>query len=113
MQMKTSETWFQAFTCKIVVQFEKYRDFHDALRVLCSRSLQKQGSRLKADYEVSWDRDGFFRNTRNQTQEKTNRVSTMAADHYKSEAPRRHTPYARHSQRMCDQGDSGNKDSWI
>ncbi|XLT26186.1 hypothetical protein HN873_057478 [Arachis hypogaea] len=67
-----------------------------------------QGSRLKADYEVSWDRDGFFRNTRNQTQEKTNRVSTMAADHYKSEAPRRHTPYARHSQRMCDQGDSGN-----
>ncbi|MED6138245.1 hypothetical protein PIB30_072443 [Stylosanthes scabra] len=83
--------------CKIVVQFEKYRDFHDALRVLCGRSLQKQGSRLKADYEVSWDRDGFFRNTRNQTQEKTNRVSTPAADHYKSEAPRRHAPYARHS----------------
>ncbi|KAL4372404.1 hypothetical protein AHAS_Ahas06G0262400 [Arachis hypogaea] len=83
--------------CKIVVQFEKYRDFHDALRVLCGRSLQKQGSRLKADYEVSWDRDGFFRNTRNQTQEKTNRVSTTAADHYKSETPRRHTPYARHS----------------
>ncbi|XP_016207281.1 mitogen-activated protein kinase kinase kinase NPK1-like [Arachis ipaensis] len=27
--------------CKIVVQFEKYRDFHDALRVLCGRSLQK------------------------------------------------------------------------
>ncbi|XLS54348.1 hypothetical protein HN51_004103 [Arachis hypogaea] len=95
MQMKTAETWFQAY-CKIVVQFEN-RDFHDALRVLCGRSLQKQGSRLKADYEISWDRDGFFRNTRNQTQEKTNRVSTTAADHYKSEAPRRHTPYARHS----------------
>ncbi|TKY44465.1 A-kinase anchor protein 17A [Spatholobus suberectus] len=46
--------------CKIVVQFEKYRDFHDAMRVLCGRSLQKQGSRLKADYEVSWDKDGFF-----------------------------------------------------
>ncbi|MCH95672.1 A-kinase anchor protein 17A-like, partial [Trifolium medium] len=27
--------------CKIVVQFEKYKDFHDALRVLCGRSLQK------------------------------------------------------------------------
>lgn len=27
--------------CKIVVQFEKYKDFHNALKVLCSRSLQK------------------------------------------------------------------------
>ncbi|RZB58341.1 hypothetical protein D0Y65_046793, partial [Glycine soja] len=53
--------------CKIVVQFEKYRDSHDALKVVCGRSLQKQGSRLKADYEVCWDRDGFFRNSRNQT----------------------------------------------
>lgn len=30
--------------CKIVVQFEKYKDFYNALRVLCGRSLQKVGS---------------------------------------------------------------------
>lgn len=27
--------------CKIVVQFERYRDFYNALKVLCGRSLQK------------------------------------------------------------------------
>ncbi|GAU27342.1 hypothetical protein TSUD_05680 [Trifolium subterraneum] len=79
--------------CKIVVQFEKYKDFHDALGVLCGRSLQKQGSRLKADYEVTWDKDEFFRNPRNQSQEKNN----MAADHYRSEAPRRQVYNSRHS----------------
>ncbi|XP_027330592.1 uncharacterized protein LOC113846470 [Abrus precatorius] len=83
--------------CKIVVQFEKYRDFHDALRVLCGRSLQKQGSRLKADYDVSWDKDGFFRNSRNQAQEKNDTVSTIAADHYRSEAPRHQAHISRHS----------------
>ncbi|XP_020225599.1 uncharacterized protein LOC109807481 [Cajanus cajan] len=83
--------------CKIVVQFEKYRDFHDALRVLCGRSLQKEGSRLKADYEVSWDKDGFFRNSRNQIQEKNNMISARAADHYRSDAPRRHPYNSRHS----------------
>ncbi|KAL2318448.1 hypothetical protein Fmac_032324 [Flemingia macrophylla] len=83
--------------CKIVVQFEKYRDFHDALRALCGRSMQKEGSRLKADYEVSWDRDGFFRNSRNQIQEKNNMASTRASDHYKSEAPRRQAYNSRHS----------------
>lgn len=81
--------------CKIVVQFEKYKDFHDALRVLCGRSLQKQGSRLKADYVVTWDKDGFFRNSRNQPQEKNNAV--IAADHYRSEAPRRQVYNSRHS----------------
>lgn len=83
--------------CKIVVQFERYRDFHDAMKVLCGRSLQKQGSQLKADYEVSWDKDGFFRNSRNQIQEKNNMVSTRAADHYRSEAPRRQAYNSRHS----------------
>ncbi|XP_004498993.1 uncharacterized protein [Cicer arietinum] len=83
--------------CKIVVQFEKYQDFHDALRVLCGRSLQKQGSRLKADYEVTWDKDGFFRNPRNQTQEKNSMISTNSADHYRSEAPRRQVYNSRHS----------------
>ncbi|KAI5393290.1 hypothetical protein KIW84_060418, partial [Lathyrus oleraceus] len=83
--------------CKIVVQFEKYRDFHDALRVLSGRSLQKQGSRLKADYVVTWDKDEFFRNSRNQTQEKNNAISTTASDHYRSEAPRRQVYNSRHS----------------
>ncbi|XP_058725111.1 uncharacterized protein LOC131596473 [Vicia villosa] len=83
--------------CKIVVQFEKYRDFHDALRVLSGRSLQKQGSRLKADYVVTWDKDEFFRNSRNQIQERNNAISTAASDHYRSEAPRRQVYNSRHS----------------
>uniref|UniRef100_F6H199 A-kinase anchor protein 17A n=1 Tax=Vitis vinifera TaxID=29760 RepID=F6H199_VITVI len=70
--------------CKIVVQFERYRDFYNALKVLCGRSLQKQGSRLKADYEVSWDKDGFFRNTRSHAQERSSRMPEMGADSYKS-----------------------------
>ncbi|PON91125.1 ZCW [Trema orientale] len=74
--------------CKIVVQFEKYKDFYDTLKVLCCRSLQKEGSRLRADYEVTWDRDGFFRNTRNQTKDKGG-IRDLAAAHYRSEAPRR------------------------
>ncbi|XWS21295.1 hypothetical protein CRYUN_Cryun30bG0043300 [Craigia yunnanensis] len=53
---------------KVVVQFEKYRDFYNALKVQCGRSLQKQGSRLSADYEVTWDKDGFFQNSRSQNQ---------------------------------------------
>ncbi|CAN1776030.1 hypothetical protein LINPERHAP1_LOCUS13519 [Linum perenne] len=51
--------------CKIMVQFEKFMDFCNALRVLCGRSLQKEGSRLKADYEVRWSKEGVFPNARN------------------------------------------------
>ncbi|XP_027939068.1 A-kinase anchor protein 17B [Vigna unguiculata] len=58
--------------CKIVVQFDKYKDCNDAMRVLCGRSMQKEGSRLKADYEVSWEKDDFFRNSRNEREEKKN-----------------------------------------
>ncbi|CAN4122551.1 unnamed protein product [Withania somnifera] len=56
--------------CKIIVRFEKHKDFYDALKVLCGRSLQKQGSRLKADYDVTWDKDGFFRDARHQIEER-------------------------------------------
>lgn len=49
--------------CKVWVQFENYDDFVYALSALCGRSLQKEGSRLKADYEVACDTDGFFLNT--------------------------------------------------
>ncbi|XP_040381630.1 A-kinase anchor protein 17A [Oryza brachyantha] len=48
--------------CKVWVQFENYDDFNSAVKALCGRSLEKEGSRLKVDYEVNWDREGFFRN---------------------------------------------------
>ncbi|KAK8646687.1 hypothetical protein V6N13_120467 [Hibiscus sabdariffa] len=112
--------------CKIVVQFEKYRDCYNVLKVLCGRSLKKcrshctgphetaldhwkgidvmqktilfcsyfasmdlQGSRLSADYEVVWDKDGFFRNSRSQNQDKSSKMQEPAAERYRSEAPRR------------------------
>lgn len=30
--------------CKIVVQFEKYKDFYNTFKAFCGRSLQKVGS---------------------------------------------------------------------
>lgn len=45
--------------------------------------IMQQGSRLLADYEVSWDKDGFFRISRSQNQDK------YSEPHYRSEAPRR------------------------
>lgn len=81
--------------CKIVVRFEKYKDFYTALKVLCGRSLQKQGSRLRADYEVTWDKDGFFRNARSQTEENSRWTPTTAAGNYRSEAPRRQSHTSR------------------
>lgn len=53
--------------------------------------MEQQGSRLRADYEVSWDRDGFFRNVRNQIPQQ------IAAAPYKSEAPRRQQHTSRFS----------------
>lgn len=47
--------------CKVQVQFESYNDFQDAMKALCGRSLEKEGSRLKVDYDVTWDCEGFFR----------------------------------------------------
>ncbi|XP_022131510.1 A-kinase anchor protein 17A [Momordica charantia] len=76
--------------CKITVQFEKHRDFYNALKVLSGRSLQKQGSRLWADYEVTWDKDGFTQYSRNQTQGDGSRMQEMAGGQYKNEALRRH-----------------------
>ncbi|KAI9399586.1 hypothetical protein POPTR_002G118300v4 [Populus trichocarpa] len=78
--------------CKIVVQFEKHRDFYNALKVLCGRSLQKQGSRLKADYEVTWAKDGFFRNSRSQARENSRVPAAGRGQHYRNEAPR-HEPH--------------------
>lgn len=84
--------------CKVVVQFEKYRDFHDALKVLSSRSLQKEGSPMKADYEVTWDKDGFFENTRqHHAQGRTIRMAGMGGGHHRNEASRRPTYDSRYS----------------
>lgn len=83
--------------CKIVVQFEKYKDFHTALKVLCGRSFQKQGSRLKADYEVTWDKDGFFRYTRSETHDKSSRMPPLGAGNYRSDGYRRQPQFSRYS----------------
>ncbi|KAH0463871.1 hypothetical protein IEQ34_006657 [Dendrobium chrysotoxum] len=78
--------------CKVWVQFENYDEFSNAMRALCGRSMQKQGSRLKVDYEVTWDKDIFFRNapqkpTRGQEriQESSKNVRTEAPS-YESKA---------------------------
>ncbi|KAK8552036.1 hypothetical protein V6N12_040652 [Hibiscus sabdariffa] len=52
-------------------------------------SMDLQGSRLSADYEVVWDKDGFFRNSRSQNQDKSSKMQEPAAERYRSEAPRR------------------------
>ncbi|KAF5796985.1 hypothetical protein HanRHA438_Chr08g0370351 [Helianthus annuus] len=81
--------------CKIVVRFEDHREFSKALKVLCGRSLEKQGSRLKADYEVSWDKDGIFRNARSQNEENSRSTPKVAAYNDRSEPARHqsHAPY--------------------
>ncbi|GAB4852346.1 hypothetical protein Ancab_016539 [Ancistrocladus abbreviatus] len=82
--------------CKIVVQFEKYKDFYNALKILCSRALLKEGSRLKVDYEVTWDKDGFFRNARSHAQEKNVRIATNSLEQHRKEAPRWQTRISRY-----------------
>ncbi|KAJ8762538.1 hypothetical protein K2173_007977 [Erythroxylum novogranatense] len=81
--------------CKIVVQFEKHGDFYNALKVLCGRSLQKQGSRLKADYEVTWDKNGFFRNSRSQALERTGGMPVQSGRRYRDDTSG-HEPYISH-----------------
>ncbi|KAA8528454.1 hypothetical protein F0562_035809 [Nyssa sinensis] len=94
---KDSEDIVSGLQCKISVQFEKYNEFYNALKVFCGRSLQKQGSRLRADYEVTWDKDSCLPYARNQTQEKRSRVPATATGYYKSEAPRRQPHISRFS----------------
>lgn len=59
---ETNKGLISGLNCKVWVQFESYDDFHNAMKALCGRSLEKEGSRLKVDYEVTWDSEGFFRN---------------------------------------------------
>ncbi|PIN12437.1 hypothetical protein CDL12_14949 [Handroanthus impetiginosus] len=81
--------------CKIVVQFEDHKDFYDALKVLSGRSLSKQGSRLRADYEVTWDRDGFFRNGRSRAEQSKRWMPATGVGNYRSEASRRQSHVSR------------------
>uniref|UniRef100_M8B6R1 Uncharacterized protein n=1 Tax=Aegilops tauschii TaxID=37682 RepID=M8B6R1_AEGTA len=59
---ETNKGLISGLNCKVWVQFESYDDFHNAMKALCGRSLEKEGSRLKVNYDVTWDREGFFRN---------------------------------------------------
>ncbi|KAL7085318.1 hypothetical protein ACP275_14G275000 [Erythranthe tilingii] len=81
--------------CKIVVQFESHKDFCNALKILSGRSLNKQGSRLRADYEVTWDRDGFFRNSRNRSEQSKRWMPVTDVGNYRNEASGRHAQVSR------------------
>ncbi|KAK8933280.1 hypothetical protein KSP39_PZI015288 [Platanthera zijinensis] len=76
--------------CKVWVQFESYDEFSNAVRVLCGRSMQKEGSRLRVDYEVTWDKDTFFRNLQQTSTKGQQRYTQVLASsvHVRNESPR-------------------------
>ncbi|XP_071702730.1 uncharacterized protein [Rutidosis leptorrhynchoides] len=84
--------------CKIVVRFEDHKEFSKAFKVLCGRSLQKQGSRLMADYEVTWDKDDFFRNARSQNEANSRSISKSYDGNYRSETVRYQSHVPRYSE---------------
>ncbi|KAJ4963825.1 hypothetical protein NE237_023764 [Protea cynaroides] len=93
--------------CKIVVQFEKYEHFYAALKVLCGRSMQKQGSRLRADYEATWHRDDFLPNahaTRSEALERNQSQAMTAGSYIPRYQPRnaRLGPETAHPRRFKD-----------
>ncbi|KAL4566223.1 hypothetical protein LXL04_030335 [Taraxacum kok-saghyz] len=78
--------------CKIAVRFDDHSEFCKALKVLCGRSLQKEGSRLKADYEVSWDKDDVFRNAKSQPEQNIRSMPKIPTGNYRNEGAR-YQPY--------------------
>lgn len=52
---------------------------------------------MKADYVVTWDKDGFFHNSRHHTQERTSRMPAVRDGRYRNEASRRPTYDSRYS----------------
>lgn len=52
-----------ALHCKVWVQYERYDSFYNAVKAFCGRSMQKEGSRLKANYRIDWDKEGYFTET--------------------------------------------------
>ncbi|KAG9135316.1 hypothetical protein Leryth_015203 [Lithospermum erythrorhizon] len=83
--------------CKIVVRFEKHKDFYAALKVLSGRSLHKKGSRLRADYDVTWDKDDFFRNARSHTEDKSRWKPAIDSKDPRSDGTRHHSSISRFS----------------
>ncbi|XP_051150778.1 uncharacterized protein LOC127265140 [Andrographis paniculata] len=81
-----NENLVSGLHCKIVAQFEDHKDFCNALKVLCGRSLNKQGSRMRADYEVTWDKDGSFRSGRGQAEHIRRWTPATGPENYRSGA---------------------------
>ncbi|KAJ7536882.1 hypothetical protein O6H91_12G086600 [Diphasiastrum complanatum] len=46
--------------CQMWVQYETFSSFSFAMKAFCGRSMKKEGTDLKANYVMSWDRDGYF-----------------------------------------------------
>lgn len=49
----------------------------------------QQGSQFLADYEVTWDKDGFFRHSRTQPEERSRWVPASGSGSHRGEASRR------------------------
>ncbi|WOL03962.1 A-kinase anchor protein 17A [Canna indica] len=81
---ESKEEIISGLNCKVWVQFESYDDFFNAMKVLCGRSMQKEGSRLKVDYEVSWDKEGYFRSVQ-QKDSRNHRQERDMARHTRNE----------------------------
>ena len=48
---------------KVWVRYERYDSFYNALKGFYGRSMQKEGSRLKENYHIDWDKEGYFTET--------------------------------------------------
>lgn len=56
----------------------------------------QEGSRLRADYEVTWDRDGFFRNGRSRSEQSNRWAPSTGVGNYRSEASGRQSQVSRY-----------------
>lgn len=100
---ETTKKIVSGLACKVWIRFDDYDSFCNAMKVLCGRSLQKEGSRLKVDYEVNWDRNGYFDRqssfTRTHVQEKTtgyfDKQRTEGSRHYSHITPAYDVPHAK------------------
>lgn len=57
----------------------------------------QQGSRLRADYEVIWDKDGFFRNSKRRAEQGKRWATSTDAGGYRSGASGHHSQVSRFS----------------
>lgn len=63
--------------------------FQMMINCLIKITFGQQGSRLKADYDVTWTKDSFFQNSSSQAKEKTARTPAVGGGQYRNEDPRR------------------------